>query len=57
MNNLVKTSYVYPPIPDRKFDWMASIDGEEHMYAYGPTEVEALKELCEMLWVALGDKQ
>lgn len=57
MNNLVKTSYVYPPIPDRNFDWMASITSDEHMFAYGLTEVEALKNLCEMLWVALGDKQ
>ena len=41
------TTYVHPPIPDRRFDWCAYHDGEEEKgnYGYGKTEAEALEDL------------
>jgi len=48
----VKTSYDYPPIPDRSMDWSAWIDGqEEHSawYGHGQTELEALLDLHQHL--------
>ena len=49
-NNLIKTEFVYPPVPDRRYDWMAYIDGQEE----GPTgrgykEFDALLDLCDQL--------
>lgn len=34
------TSHVYPPIPDRSFDWCAYVEGDEEAgkYGYGATE-------------------
>ena len=41
------THYVYPPIPDRRFDWCAYRDGTEERghYGYGRTEQEAIDDL------------
>jgi len=44
------TRYIYPPIPDRRYDWMAfyDSDGEEAgRYGYGATEAEAIADLTE----------
>lgn len=43
----IVTSYVYPPIPWRQFDWCAFIDGEEEAgpYGWGPTEEDAIADL------------
>lgn len=43
----IKTSFVFPPIPRRDFDWMAYYDGQEELgeYGYGATEQEAIAEL------------
>ncbi len=48
---LIRTEYVKPPIPTTMFDWMAYIDGEEEdgPTGRGPTELEALRDLCEQL--------
>lgn len=43
------TSHVYPPIPDRRFDWCAHRDGREEdgNYGWGRTEAEAITDLIE----------
>ena len=48
MSKLI-TSHVYPPIPDRRFDWCAYIDGDEESgkYGYGATEEEAVADFIE----------
>lgn len=47
----VITSFVHPPIPCRRFDWEAHIQGEEEHgpTGQGETEVEALRDLCAQL--------
>jgi hypothetical protein len=43
----IVTSFIYPPIPIRRFDWMAHIDGdEEGPTGYGETEADALSDLA-----------
>ena len=43
----VITRYVYPPIPDRRFDWCAHYDGdEEGPTGWGRTEEEAIEDLA-----------
>lgn len=43
------TSNIFPPIPDRRFDWCAHYDGEEEAgsYGYGATEAEAIADFNE----------
>lgn len=50
----IKTTHVFPPIPDRRFDWCAvhsnTYDGAEdsgnrHHIGYGATEAEAIADL------------
>lgn len=49
----IKTSYIYPPIPIRQFDWSAidddTYDGEGCPVGYGATEAEAINDLKEQL--------
>lgn len=47
----IVTQYVCPPIPTRQFDWMAHIEDDEGTgpTGRGPTEAEALRDLCEQL--------
>jgi predicted RNase H-like HicB family nuclease len=51
----VKTSFSYPPIPSRDWDWVAFIEGEEDgPTGHGETEEGALRMLAEelaVLWV------
>lgn len=49
MNKII-TVNVYPPIPDRRFDWCAYHDGEEELNrgGWGRTEAEALEDLRRM---------
>lgn len=44
---LIKTQYIYPPIPDRTHDWLAHYDGEEErgQNGFGRTEAEAIADL------------
>jgi hypothetical protein len=43
----IVTNYWAKPIPDRRFDWIAHIDGDEErgQYGYGRTEQEAIADL------------
>lgn len=52
----IKTNYVHPPIPLRKFDWSAydtdKWDGDPEVKAsvgWGQTEQEAIADLLEQL--------
>ena len=40
------TSHQFPPIPDRRFDWMAYYEGQEETgaYGHGATEQEAVDD-------------
>jgi hypothetical protein len=44
------TNNVFPPIPDRQFDWVAYRDGTEERgnYGYGPTEEAAIADLTDL---------
>ena len=47
---LIKTDYIYPPIPIHTMDWVAWYDdlGEDGSpYGYGRTEAEAIADLLE----------
>lgn len=49
---MIKTEYVRPPVPTRQWDWVAYIEGDEEgdwPTGRGPTEAEALRDLCEQL--------
>jgi hypothetical protein len=50
----IRTEFVHPPIPDRRFDWSAVDDdtydgaedsGNRNMIGYGKTEQEAIADL------------
>ena len=45
----IVTSHIYPPIPDRRWDWAAYYDGYEEggPYGQGPTEAAAVKDLLD----------
>ena len=45
----VVTSYIFPPIPDRRWDWIACYDGQEEraQNGFGRTEAEAVADLLE----------
>jgi hypothetical protein len=49
----IKTSFVYPPIPTRAFDWSAvddeTYDGPGSPIGRGPTEEAAIKDLLEQI--------
>ena len=51
----VVTTNIFPPIPDRRFDWCAYFDGDEPndngsmMQGFGPTEQEAIDDLLRLL--------
>jgi hypothetical protein len=45
---VILTSFDYPPIPDRRWDWSAWHDGrEESNIGRGTTEAEAIADLKE----------
>jgi hypothetical protein len=41
--------HIYPPIPDRRFDWQAATDNYEegHPVGHGPTKEAAIKDLMD----------
>ena len=49
----IKTEFVYPPIPIRKFDWSAidddTYDGPGSPVGTGATEAEAIADLMEQI--------
>lgn len=55
----VVTEYIRPPVPSTAYDWMAYLkadEGEEQRpTGYGPTELEAVKSLCEALAMDLDE--
>lgn len=46
MRDPIVTSHVYPPIPDRRFDWAAYRD-PEGIQGEGPTEAAAITDFIE----------
>lgn len=50
----VHADFVYPPIPDRRWDWSAvtdDYDGEGSPCGHGRTEPDAITDLLEQLEV------
>jgi hypothetical protein len=51
----ISTDFIYPPIPDRRFDWCA-VDSDTYEagcpIGYGRTEQEAINDLIEQIGVA-----
>jgi len=47
----ITTEHVYPPIPNRNFDWVACLDGREESgpYGQGASENIAIADLIEQL--------
>lgn len=49
----IRTTYEFPPIPDRRFDWSAidddTYDGEGCPIGYGHTEQAAIDDLLDLL--------
>lgn len=41
------TNYVYPPIPDRRFDWFAGWSDNEGTGEHGLTEAQAIQTLLD----------
>ena len=47
MPDPIQTENIYPPIPDRRFDWCAYRDPEGRQ-GYGRTEAEAIADLLSI---------
>ena len=51
--NLIRTSYVNPPIPVRDFDWQAVLDkydgDETQPVGHGKNELSAIRDLLEKI--------
>ncbi len=49
----IRTDYIFPPIPDRRFDWSAIDDdsycGHGSSVGYGRTEQEAVDDLRQQM--------
>lgn len=57
----IVTDFVYPPIPDRRFDWSAiddhTYDGAEDSHCpigHGATEQEAIDDLLDQICLTRG---
>lgn len=47
---MIATTNIYPPIPDRRFDWCAYDDDvEEGTQGFGETELEAIMDYAEQV--------
>lgn len=46
----IVTENIYPPIPDRRFDWLATYDNYEpgSPQGWGRTELEAISDLIDI---------
>lgn len=49
MSDPIQTHNIYPPIPDRRWDWTAYRDPERRA-GYGPTEDDAVLDLLQLEW-------
>lgn len=48
----IVTTHIFPPIPDRNFDWMAYLENDAEkpwMHGYGPTEQDAIEDLKRLI--------
>ena len=54
MADVIQTHHVYPPIPDRRWDWVAYRDPEGRNGS-GPTEADAVGDLLQGEWEAEED--
>lgn len=47
----INTQHICPPIPDRSFDWLATVDhlNEDSPKGWGKTEAEAVADLTEQM--------
>lgn len=46
----INTTRIDPPVPSRRFDWVATVDGHEgRPSGHGETETEAVQELLEAI--------
>jgi hypothetical protein len=47
----IVTTYIYPPIPDRSFDWQAASSDYDEGWpiGHGKTEQEAIADLLEQV--------
>ena len=64
---IIHVEFIYPPIPDRSFDYQATFDGYEPgcPIGHGPTEQAAIDDLHEQFeedlefkaWLATPDGQ
>jgi hypothetical protein len=49
----IRTDFIYPPIPDRQFDWCAvnddTYDGEGCLIGYGEDEQAAIDDLLHLI--------
>ena len=45
------TEWIKPPVHSNKYDWVAYIEDQEEsgIKGYGPTELEAVRDLAEQL--------
>lgn len=50
LSGAIATHLVYPPIPDRRFDWHAYRDPEARHQGWGPTEDAAILDLLMEEW-------
>jgi hypothetical protein len=48
----IKTSFLFPPIPIRSFDWSACLDGREENgpYGFGVSREIAVADLLQQLF-------
>jgi hypothetical protein len=48
---IITVEFIYPPIPDRRFDYQATFDGYEPgcPLGHGPTEQAAIDDLHEQI--------
>lgn len=51
ISHTIRTSFIYPPIPSRHFDWIATKEDYEggDPIGYGQTELEAIADLLLLL--------
>ncbi len=49
---VVKTEYIFPPIPIRTEDWMAWFDDDDETgpHGFGETEADAIEDLMQWAW-------
>jgi len=52
----IETSFIYPPIPVRDYDWMATTDNYEEgdIIGFGKTELDAKNDLIKQFMEANG---